>query len=767
MHPELDEHSRLVEGRDPAPTDDRLGGYAVFEFVLTARSADELGLEIGDRILLGPDPTDLVTRQFNGGLPAPFVARLVGLRELADEDDPYWSGDVRLHRPTVADTNLGANVFAFAMVTPAQMPTRPGRVGGVGPFALEQRRDLIPGSVELGTVDETLDGLVALSTAFAEQPTLTRPGVHAGLAPVLAVEVAQQESAEGALVLASVGVLGVVVAALGQLLVVSFARRRGWLTVARARGASRRQVVVGSTVEMAVVAGFAIAVGAAAALLVVRSGGSATEWWLAGGLWVGAMVVAGAIAASEGFRPVTVSARPTPHPGLGRWGRIGGTVLVVLAGAALVTFRRRGIESGRDVDLLVVAVPVLVPLATVWLTRWVLPAVTRRVGRRGLAMSPGRLVGLRRVADAPEATTGVVTVLVLALTVAALGLGVDRSIDEGAVDASWVVAGAPYRMSTREESVAARVDSIPGALVAASGGTRINVERRDTTYNVQLTTIDVDAIDEMTGGTAADPRLPAELAEFDSEGRVRVIASERMSGERIRAGDVLTGVGSRQAETYLVVETRPEAFGRRNDWILADRSVVAEARGGEPTFDTLAIDVPDAGVQELRSIAVDAEEELVERTAVLELQRTDPLGRAVRDGYLLASALAIGLALLALVSIAIVTSRQRRREVAILALLGADRREVGRAVAAELVPAALTGVVSGTLVGWLVVRLFDGRFDLSPFAGGSPVAIRPAATAAVLVAIALGVVCVVLIVGLVRRIVGAPVGEILRIDGAA
>jgi putative ABC transport system permease protein len=129
--------------------------------------------------------------------------------------------------------------------------------------------------------------------------------------------------------------------------------------------------------------------------------------------------------------------------------------------------------------------------------------------------------------------------------------------------------------------------------------------------------------------------------------------------------------------------------------------------------------------------------------------------------------LAVVLALAALVAIAVVTARQRRREVAILALLGADPRELGRAVVAELVPAAIAGVVGGSAVGWLVVLLFDGRYDLSAFAGGSDVAIRHAPVAALAVAAVVAIACVVLIVTLVRWIVSAPVGEILRIEGAA
>jgi hypothetical protein len=454
----------------------------------------------------------------------------------------------------------------------------------------------LPGVSTSRTWRRPWTGLTALSATFAEQPTLTRPGVVASLGPVLAVEVEQQRVARTTLVLAATGVFGVVLATLGQLLVVSFARRRGWLTVARARGASRSHVIVGAAAEMGVVAAVAVAIGGLLAAIVVGGSTSATELALAGGLWLGAVVASASIAAAEGFRPVTVSLRAEAHPGLGRWGRIGGVLLVVVAAAAVVTFRRRGVGAGIDgPDPLTVLVPVLVPLALVWLTRWMLPGLVRRVARRGLALAPGRLVGLRRVADAPEATTGVVTVLVLALTVAALGLAIDRSVDEGAVDASWVAVGSPYRIATRSEPVAESVRRIEGATVAASGSTRINVTRRDDGANVQFTTVDVAALTRLTVGTAADQRYPAAMVALDASGRIPVISSERLSGVLVRPGDEIAGAGSRTDQTFVVVETRPEAFGRRNDWLIADRGVMAEVTGEAPAFNSLAIDVPPAG----------------------------------------------------------------------------------------------------------------------------------------------------------------------------
>ena len=768
VHPELDEHSTLVAGRRAAPSDRTVNGLEVFEFELSTDAAAELGWELGEVIELAVDPSDLVTRSFNRGLPDDFAAELVGLRELDPVEDRYWFGDPRLHRPTIADTTAGANVFAYAIVHPEQLPSRPFLVDQRSPFALEQRRDLDPVAVTLDSVDEVLEGVLGLEASFATQPTLTRPGVVSGLRPVLETEIGQRDAARSTLVLAAAGVLGVVLTTLGQLLVAAAGRRRGWLTVARARGASRPQVVVASMSEMAILATIAVIVGGGLALVLAPTVRADLEVPLVLATWSGAVLCAGVLAVSEGMRPVTVSGRPNAHPGLGRWGRIGGIVLVAVAAAAVVTFRRRGVSvDSNSIDPLVVLLPVLVPLAIVHLTKRAIPWLLGRFAARGLVIGPGRLVGLRRVAGSPDATIGIVAVTVLALTVAALGVGVDRALEGGAVDASWTAVGAPYRLDTRFPEVRDEIVRLPGTTVAATGSTRVNVERAGDSYGTNLITADVAALDAITAGTAADEGLPVELTEVRLDGSIPVVASSRVNGRLVRVGDRFEGIGSRADQVFHVIDVEREAFGRDQDFLVADRTVVAEASGFEPGFNSLAVDAPDSARSELERIAGAVGEEVLARRDVLDAQLDDPLSRAVRRGYLLAAGFSLVLSLVALAAVAVVTARQRQREVAILGLLGAGARETANAVFAELAPAALAGTVLGTVVGWLVARSYDGRFDLSAFAAGTPVSIRVDAVGLAVAAAAVAVASLVVIAVLVRRIVTVRATDILRIDGAA
>jgi hypothetical protein len=434
-----------------------------------------------------------------------------------------------------------------------------------------------------------------------------------------------------------------------------------------------------------------------------------------------------------------------------------------------VTFRRRGVsvESSSSIDPLVVLLPVLVPLATVYLTKWVIPWFLGRVASRGLALGPGRLVGLRRVAGSPDATIGIVMVTVLALTVTALGVGVDRALEGGAVDASWSAVGAPYRVDTRFPDVRDQIAALPGTTVAASGSTRVNVERAGDSYGANLITVDVEALAAITDGTVVDEDLPVELSTVRLDGSIPVVSSTRVNGRLVRVGDRFEGIGSRSEQVFHVVDVDGDVFGRSNDVLVADRGAVAEVSGFEPGFNSLAIDAPSSDRAEIERIASAAGEQVLARDDVLAAQLDDPLSRSVRRGYLLAAGFSLVLSLVALTAVAVVTARERQREVAILGLLGAGARETANAVIAELAPAALAGTVVGTIVGWLVARSYDGRFDLSAFAAGSPVSIRVDTVGLLLAAAIVAVASLVVIAVLVRRIVTVKATDILRIEGAA
>lgn len=763
VHPEIERHSRLLAGRRAAPSDRVVDGLAVVEFELTPESATELGWDIGDVVRLGVDPSDLVTRSFSRRLPDDVAAELVGLRELDDVGDRYWFADPRLHRPTVSDTPVGANVFAFAMVHPDQLASSPFEVDGHRPLLLEQRRDLDPVAVTLDSVDAILEGVLAIEASFTSQPALTQPGVVTGLRPVLVAEIGQRDAARSTLVLAAVAAIAVVLLTIGQLAYTAAVRRRSWITVARARGASRAQAVVAATFETVVLASFGAALGVGIASVVSPTTGTWVEPTLVGVTFGGAVLSAALVTWGEVLRPVTTSGPANARPA--RSARVGGILLVITAVAAVVTFRRRGVGAAHaSLDPLALAMPVVVPLAVVFLARGGVPWLVRRLTRHGSRLGPGQLVGLRRVGHSIDATLATIAVTALALTIAALGVGVDSALQRGATDASWLSVGAPYRIDTRQPIVRDAVAAIPGATVAVSGRTRVNVRRSGETYAVNLVTTDVAALDQITSGTASDDDLPSSLTAVLPDGSIPVVASARLSGRAVNLGDRLDGLGGRTGQTFGVVAVRTDLFARDADVLVADRRVVEEVVGSASSFDSLAIDAPESARSEIEQIAASAGERVLVRSDVLAAQLDAPLSRAVRIGFLLTAGFVLALSLIALASVVVATARQRRRDVVVLGVLGARRREAVNAVTAELAPSVLTGTVIGTLVGAFVVGSFHDRLDLSAFAAGSVVSVRVEPVGLIVAACGVVASSVAVVGMLVRRVVTDAAPDVRRLD---
>lgn len=766
VHQELDDNSALVAGQRAERTDELIDGKEVVEFEISTVTADVMGLTVGDVVDLGADTSDSITRRYVGGLPDPFLGRVVGIRELTAPDDPYWFGDARLHRPLVADTGLGANFSLYGSIPESVLPVRPFLVDANSPFAVEQRRDLRPDQVTVETLPDLLDGLEALDAATVAVASPGRPAVVVSLRRVLDAEAEQQAAARSALALAATGVLGVALVALAQSLQVAFARRRSWLAVARVRGASSAQVVATGAIEVGGLAVVAIALGSGVARLALGGSASMLETRLLVTLFVGAVVTAAALGAVETRRPVGAVQRNSGGAELGKWGRIAGSLIVAVAIGAFVTFRRRGLATDAGIDGLVLLVPIVVPLAFVFVTRWALPAVLGLVARPGMRLGPGRLIGLRRAIADPDAGLGLVAVLALALTVGGLGLGVNRSLSDGIVDATWTEVRAPYRIDTRDPGIVDAIRSIDGLEIAEIGDNQFRLERDGDTFNARLINIETAQLDSVRGATAADLEVPDALLELDSDGSVQVIAAPRIGGQRTRLGDEIGATGSSAGIVFVVAEVRAEAFGRDRDWIIADRAVLESVSERQAPTSSVLFDGTPAAVDSVRVLAASEDLEVADRAALEDVQRSDPLVRAVRLGYLGAGVVSVLLALLAVVGLAVVTARQRRRDVSILGLLGADHVETSRSVRWELLAPVLGGIFVGTALGWFVTVSFDDRFDLSSFASGVSVDIVADLTAQLVAGAVVGATALLIITVLSNRIVRSRTQDVLRVDGA-
>ena len=343
LHPDLGDRVEFVAGAPPQPidemTDDRM---AVMEIAVSAATAETLGLDVGSELTMGVSD-DALLRRIEGPLPPPFLARVSGVFEPTPATDPYWWGDLRLHRPIVNDTNAGAEYIAYGMFQPEQLATAPFVVDGTTRLQVQQRRELVPGAVDIDNSDDILQALRTGVTAG----DVGRLGVATGLGQVLINSAERRQTAQTTTLLAIVGMVGATLATCVQFLRVSAVRRRSWLALARARGAGTTSVVVAAAIEMTVVAALAGAVGLLAGALAGGGGLSPrpAEIRLAVVLGLGAVLATSLIVAGEARRfGVEPSARSR------RW-RVLGIGLVLVAGvASVMAYLREGVPAGRPVE---------------------------------------------------------------------------------------------------------------------------------------------------------------------------------------------------------------------------------------------------------------------------------------------------------------------------------------------------------------------------------------------------------------------------------
>lgn len=729
VHPELTGRSRLVDGRQARPDRRDPDGRPVFEFELTPESAETLGWSLGQTMRLTVDPSDPVTRAAGRSIPDDFIAELVGLRALDPEVDPYWAGDARLHRPTVADTALGADLFAFAIIHPQQLPGRPFLVDRRGVLAIEHRSDLDPSSVRLDDSPVVLQELANVSARFGEQPTLSRPGVRTGLGAVLESEASQRVAARQAVVVAGVTALGVVGVLSLMVMLAVVDRRRSFRVTARARGATTWQVVGASLLEIGPLLAVGHLIGSRVAAWAVPTPAGSLGSIVSAGLALVTLVAAASVAWLSDERRTRVVA--------GRAVRIAGVVLVCATVAALVTLRRSGVGSEpTSTDVLIVVVPLLVGGSVALASRWLVPRLAARAARvAGGRSGPGSLIGFRRATTAGAGSVGLVILVVLASMVWALGSAMERAIRSGAVDASWVEVGAPFRLDSGSPALLAELRAVPGVVVAAQGRSRTVVSLDGTTATVTVTALDISESNAITSGTAAEGRWPDALVDGPVMATtastrtdvVPVVATRRLGGRSIAPGTQVRSLPE-GGPVFEVVEVRSEVAGRSEDSLVVDRTRLGRARSAPVGFDTLriagaSIDGDDALGPVLRSAELEAGAPLVTRDEVERALLGDPLVLAVLRAFRFA-AITAGVAVAGgLLAVGVVSARARQDQIAVLLLLGARRSTLRTAIVAEFLPPLTVAVLSGALSGWLVVRAFAGRVDLSAFVGEVDVAI--------------------------------------------
>ena len=745
---------RLVEGREPtgesstieAPPPppssvppDTPGQARLFEVMLSARTAAELGVDVGDRLFLVTNPDDPLVGPF--GVTQQAAIDVVGLYELAEPDGDYWLGDYALDQPTMIPVGLDiVEVHATALLSPDAYA---GLLQFSYPMRYAFRFQVDPDRLDAGGLDGVVVDLRRIESdyaTFATSPDPTRTTLQTALPDLLASFLAERRSAEAILATAAIGPAAVALTAIGMLALLGIRRRRRALVLIRGRGGSSAQLTLSHLAEGILLTGAPAAVGALAATQVVEGRSSPLSFAAAGLVALGTVIVIVAVSlptALASLRGLEREAPPTLRASPRRLAFE--ALVVVLAVGGVVLLRKRGLAGGSaagdlaGVDPFLAAVPALVGVAVALVVIRLYPYPVRAAGlvaggSRGLVPS----LGLRRAER--QAGGGSLPLVVLLLTVAigTFSSAMLATIDRGQVDSSWQEVGAAHRVVSR--------DRLPESLdVTAIDGVEAvaGVHEADATVGiasgsrVALIAIDAPEYDEVTSGTPLAGSLPPALRRDagaepgTSANPVPAVVSSRLrqtSTTRLEVGDTFQLTVRSRFATFEVVEVRSQlpTIEPGREFIAVPRQVLSTALRDRPLPTTsLFVRASDAAADELRAAAGAAGSgiSVLSRAEELESLRGAPLVQAVESGFAIALGAAVLYAGLAVIISLLMAGTARARETAHLRTLGLGRGQIIALTVLEHVPPVLVAVAAGAGLGIGVAAILLPGLGLATFVG--------------------------------------------------
>ena len=742
----LFDHLRLTSGRLPTDIttitdDDRPGArpeqYSfVYEALLPASAATDMGIELGDRLPLAAWFSD----QLNIGVNLGAVLTIVGTYVPADPAADYWlviDNTVtgwRLH-------TVGTNDFleTTAIVAPGVYPTLTRSARDEGMTLLYQYRFFVDtGRLAAEDVPAAISALRRVEgavprTGISNIPTDTR--MTSGLLRLLEGHQATWRAAQTILAFLGLGVLAIAICTLTVVAMVASGGRRRVASLFRARGASGLQVMLPAAVEVGLICLPAALVGLAIALLTVPAAATVPAIFLVAAVATLAMLIMLVVVARVGAA--------TRGEEAGRM-RIAGRLsarrvvtetslaLAALGGAWLL--RERGINAAANAsetggaDPVIAAVLALVGLAAGVIAMRVYPLPARLVGW---------LVGYRRdllpVLAVRRAIRGGSSAAVLLLLVATATVGAFSSatlvhLERGAQLAAWQEIGADFRITSTTQTLPNTLDEsqLPGVQAAARGSLRSVETSRGTAY---LMTFEPTRLAEVVRGTPAELALPAGMLADAATQPLPTMAG----GLSVRPGDTLEATVN-----GVVVRLRVEGTSPGFPGVPVGQPYVAVATahlgsvlpGGAPRPSTSFLRAaPDAAGALRAAVAGVASWLTVDSRAELEARTLSaPVMEALRGLIAAATALALAYAALAVGAALLLAGAAQRDEIAHLRALGMSRRGHAWLSALEYGPAALIGYLIGVGLGLALFSFVLPALGLTAIIGARadlPVAVEP------------------------------------------
>ena len=530
---------------------------------MSTQTAAKFGLHVGSTFeMTGPE------RETTGEV-SKVTVLVTGIVAPIDPTSSFWAVDPTIVVPGLQGPTDNPYWAGAVMVGPGETSEIEQYFSSAG-LQLEWVFPLNVGSLTGQQVQPLSNALDTLTTSV---PTIT--GNVAQAAPLLTTSsnllsalnqfIATAQSVDTLLWLlyVSLVVTGLAVLLLAGRMVAM--RRRAELAVIRARGASLRQIALGTAAGAALVCVPAAVLGAVLAILAVPGAGSVQAAGAAGGWWppIAVLVVAvcgpALIAAWQQRLPkggITDRRQTTARRRL-----IVEVMLIAAAVAGIVVFRNQGNQAGSGVNFYTSSAPLLVAIPVVIVVLRLYPLALRGLLRLSTRTSRApAFLGLARASRTALTPALPAFALVLALTVAAFAGMVRDAVTNGEVAASWQTAGADAMVTPAPNliitpnAVRAMAD-VPGVTHAAALWNALWETPGDTQLNVLA--VDPASYAALVASSQGYPQVQAGLITVPS----RAGAPQPVLASPQALADLGRGVVSLSTNQAVVAPVRVQVAG--------------------------------------------------------------------------------------------------------------------------------------------------------------------------------------------------------------
>jgi putative ABC transport system permease protein len=479
-------------GKQPAPKPQ----LPTLEVAMSTQTAAKFGLHAGAKFLMtGPESAQT-------GKQVTLNVLVTGIVAPTDPTSNFWTADPTILAPGLQGPTDSPYWAGAVMVGPGENQELENYFG---PANL-QIEWVFPLNVNDLTGQEVQPLSDAIGNLTGQVPTLT--GNLAPVAPTLATSSSLQFALEAFIATAesvdtllwllyvSLTITGLAVLLLAGRMVAM--RRRGELTLIRARGASLRQMAFSTAGGAALVCLPAAVIAAVLAIVAVPGAGSVQAAGAAGGWWPPIAIL---VVAVGGPALIAAWQHRLPKPGItdrrqtrARARLIVEVMLIAASVAGLIVFRSQGLQAGSGVDFYTSSAPVLVAIPVVIVVLRLYPLVLRGLLRLSTRTSRApAFLGLARASRTALTPALPAFALVLALTVAAFAGMVRDAVTNGEVAASWAANGADVTVTPAGNLIippaaVREIASVPGVTSAAG----VFNELWNTPAGAQLTVLAVD-----------------------------------------------------------------------------------------------------------------------------------------------------------------------------------------------------------------------------------------------------------------------------------